>query len=338
MTTWVRVRAPVRVLDAGGWTDTWFAGHGAVCHLAVDPGVEISARRHEATGWGPIGTVDLHVPAFGDRYRFALDQPPGRHPLVEAALRHWALPGFRGAVTVASSVPPGSGLGTSASVLVALIAALRALAGDTLDPEVVARAAHDVETVDLGLQSGVQDQIAAAHGGSNLLTIDPYPEVKVHPLGLTPATWDALAARIVTVYLGSPHRSSALHEAVIAHLQGSGAETLLAPLRTAARQAAFALVAGRLDAYGEAMTANTAAQAALHPALVSPLAQVVLDVAKRHGADGGKVNGAGGDGGTVTIVGPDDPGDLVKALGSIPGLTVLPLRPAREGARIMGQG
>jgi D-glycero-alpha-D-manno-heptose-7-phosphate kinase len=218
-----------------------------------------------------------------------------------------------------------------------MIAALRALGGDLVDPATLARAAHAVETVDLKLQSGVQDQIAAAYGGSNLISIDGYPEAQVQALELTPATWDGLARRILTVYLGSPHRSSAVHEAVIARLTGTDRETLLAPLRAAATDAATALVAGRLDAYGDAMITNTAAQAALHPALVNPLARDVIAVAKQHGAVGWKVNGAGGEGGTVTIVGPDDLAALVNALRAITRLTVLPLRPSRTGARIVDQ-
>jgi D-glycero-alpha-D-manno-heptose-7-phosphate kinase len=308
-----------------------------MCHLAVDEGSEVWVRRWRTSGSNMTATADLHVSGFGDRYRFALDKPPGRHPLLEAVLRRWASPGWHIEVSVASSVPPGSSLGTSASVAVAMIAALRALAGALIDPASLARAAHEVETVDLELQSGVQDQIAAAYGGSNLIRMDAYPEVKVQTLELTPATWDALGRRILTIYLGSPHRSSAVHEAVIAHLSGGDRDTLLAPLRTAATDAATALVSGRLDAYGDAMITNTAAQAALHPALINPVAREVIAVAKKHGAVGWKVNGAGGEGGTVSLVGPDDPAALVNALSANARLTVLPLRPARKGARIVDQ-
>jgi D-glycero-alpha-D-manno-heptose-7-phosphate kinase len=178
----VRVRAPVRVLDAGGWTDTWFARTGMVCSVAVDDGAEIWARRIEPDEGSMIGTVDLRVPAFDDRYCFPLNEPPGRHPLLEAALRRWAPPTCQLEVTVTSAVPPGSSLGTSACVTVALIAALQKLAGRISDPAQLARAAHDIETVDLGLQSGMAHQIAAAHGGINLIMIDPYPQVRIMAL------------------------------------------------------------------------------------------------------------------------------------------------------------
>jgi D-glycero-alpha-D-manno-heptose-7-phosphate kinase len=335
VSTYVRAVAPVRVLDAGGWTDTWFAGHGAVCHLAVDNGSEVVVSRVAPDIPDDTWTVELRVPAFGDRYCFSPHDPPGRHPLLEATLRRWAPARGRIEVTVMSAVPPGSGLGTSASVVVALIAALRALDDLPLDAADLARAAHDVETLDLGLQSGVQDQVAAAHGGANLLSIEPYPQVAVQPLVVPARAWEALARRVLTVWLGAPHRSSAVHEAVIERLSRAGATSLLARLRLSAQHAAAALVAGDLEGYGRAMSANNQTQAMLHPGLVSPLAHQVLEVAQRHGAAGGKVNGAGGEGGSVSIVGPDDPAELVRSLASKAPLTVLPLRPARQGVRIV---
>jgi D-glycero-alpha-D-manno-heptose-7-phosphate kinase len=369
----VRVRAPVRVLDAGGWTDTWFADHGSVCHLAVGPGAEVLASRHPlARDEAP--TVELHLPSFGDQYRYPLSEAPGRHPMLEAALRRWAPPGCRLEVTVSSPVPPGSGLGTSASVVVALISAVQDLGGSPPLPGRVAQCAHEVETVDLGLQSGVQDQVAAAFGGANFVTISPYPRFEVRPLEVKPGTWADLCRRVLTVYLGERHDSSAIHRSVIQRLSSNGAvgaagseggengdadvsgrpagavngggarlgedastEKLMAPLRAAADQAAAALVTGDLDAYGEAMIGNTEAQAALHPALVSPLARQVIDVARRHGAAGWKVNGAGGYGGTVTMLGPDDPEQLQRALATIAPLTLLPLQPSPEGVRVIDE-
>src|SRR5205085_2762253 len=63
-----------------------------------------------------------------------------------------------------------------------------------------------------------------------------------------------------------------------------------------------AIYAGDFEALGRTMVENTRAQQALHPALVSPAHQQIIDVAREHGAVGWKVNGAGGDGGSVTIL------------------------------------
>jgi D-glycero-alpha-D-manno-heptose-7-phosphate kinase len=334
MTSWVRVQAPVRVLDVGGWSDTWFAGHGQVCQLGVGPGTEVEARLTEL---GHIGasSVQLHLPDFDEHYSFSIYRPPGRHPMLEAALRRWAPAAARLEITVSSPVPTGSGLGTSASVLVALIAALQELDGSLQNPDDLASAAHNVETVDLARQSGVQDQVAAARGGANFIKIAPYPRYEVEPLELAPATWQALTERVSTVYLGVRHDSSAVHDAVISQIAGDSTERFMSPLRAAADAAAGALVEGDLGRYGDAMIASNEAQAALHRSVVSPLAWEAIDIARRKGAVGWKVNGAGGDGGTVSFLGPEDPGEMLAALDALGLLTVLDLQPAREGAHVV---
>jgi D-glycero-alpha-D-manno-heptose-7-phosphate kinase len=73
-------------------------------------------------------------------------------------------------------------------------------------------------------------------------------------------------------------------------------------MRTAADKSKNALYAGDFDALGRAMSDNTEAQRALHPALVGKRHQEIIDVAARNGAIGWKVNGAGGEGGSVTLL------------------------------------
>lgn len=286
--------------------------------------------------------VSLRVPDFSDDYSFPIDSPPGRHPLLEVAACRFAPPQGNVQLSVECAVPAGSSLGTSASVAVALVAALRCLAGRPASPEELARAAHQLETVDLGRQSGVQDQVAAAFGGASFVRVSPYPHFEVQRLEVSPAAWESLERQLVTVYLGAFHDSSAVHETVITHLEGDRAasERLLEPMRQAARRSARALVAGDLAAYGRAMAANTDAQAELHPSLVNPLARQVISVAAGAGALGWKVNGAGGPGGTVTLVGPESPVAMAKLLDelkALPGVEVLALRPARAGARVVAQ-
>jgi D-glycero-alpha-D-manno-heptose-7-phosphate kinase len=324
---WAVAEAPLRICDAGGWTDTWFAGHGVVCTLAAGPGVRVRVERSAA-----IGTVELVVPGFGDRYSFALGDRPGRHPLLEATLGRWARPGDGLVVDVRSHAPLGLGAGGSAAVVVALVAALQALTGDVVEPDEIALAAFEVETVELGWQSGVQDQLAAVHGGANVVVMDAYPRATVRRLDVDEATWERLDERLVTVYLGRPHRSSDVHDRVIARLESdASARAALEPLRVAAREAVEALEAGDLDGYACSLVANTAAQAALDPALVSDLAHGVIERARRTGAIGWKVNGAGGEGGSVSLLAGDDPGGLRRALGDLAGVTVLTLRPWKKG-------
>ena len=103
-------------------------------------------------------------------------------------------------ITVRCALPAGSAAGTSAAVVVALLGALDALTPGRLSPADIAAAAHRIETEGLGLQSGVQDQIASAHGGINLVVIDTYPNAQVArvPASETtrPAARAAHAARV----------------------------------------------------------------------------------------------------------------------------------------------
>ena len=319
LTRGVTARTPVRAADAGGWTDTWFAERGVVCAVAVGPAVETTVRVVD----GRPGHVTLDVAVFGDRYAFSLDAPPGRHPLLEATLARYAPRDAALAIETTCQVPPGSGLGTSASVVVGLIAALEA---HQLDTATIARRAHEIETVELEWQSGVQDQVMAAEGGAQRIDVE-YPVARATRIEVPPATWDALAERLVTVYLGRPHRSSAVHEHVIASLRAN--DGALEPLRRAAVAAADALTHGDLAAYAAALTSATEGQRALHPDLVSPDADAVWRIACAHGSLGWKVNGAGGDGGTVTIVAGDDPTALRAALRRR--WRVLDLRPTNVG-------
>jgi D-glycero-alpha-D-manno-heptose-7-phosphate kinase len=309
----VVARAPVRVGDLGGWTDTWFARTGTVCSVAVGPGAEVAIETSPARRGRPAVTLD--VEQFGHRYEFDPSGPlPGRHPLLEHAVASATCPeGAALAVTLRSGMPPGSGVGTSAAVVVALLGALGALTGRETTRAELAAAAHRVESERLGLQSGVQDQIAAAYGGINRIDVTEYPTARVTPLAVAAVTRAELQRRLVHVYLGRPRSSSAVHDRVIAMLDREpAAARALEPLREAARAGADALVAGDLDGYGAALAANTEAQAALHADLVDAASRRVIALARAHGATGWKVNGAGA-GGSVTVLGPSDP----KALGHL---------------------
>lgn len=290
--------APVRVADLGGWTDTWFAGHGLVCNIAVQPGVEVVVSTRPGAG------VEIVATDFGHRYRLESDR--GRHPLLEAAVDEVGVPaGCEVEITVHSTIPPGASTGTSAAVTVALVAALSAFrSGPPVTPGEVAAAAHRVEAVRLRRQTGIQDQLCSAHGGINLIRMSRYPEAEVAPVDVDAAVATDLEARLLLVLLGRSHVSSEVHDRVIAELEAGGADALarLDPLREAAAAGAAALEEGDLERYGAALVANTEAQGALHPGLVSADAHRVIDVARREGAAGWKVNGAGGDGGSMTLL------------------------------------
>jgi D-glycero-alpha-D-manno-heptose-7-phosphate kinase len=320
MATRVAATAPVRVADVGGWTDTWFGSPGRVCHLAVGPGVSVEAALVERRSGAR--SVRLVLPQYGHDYTYdhaydpSGDVAPGRHPLVEQAVSSilGSAPLTSEAaleLTVTSAVPAGASLGTSAAVVVAVLGALDVLlAGGSRSPGELAALAHRVETIRCGRQAGVQDQWAAAMGGCGLLEVDPYPEVHHQSVPLPGATAVELAARLVTVVFGA-HDSSAVHVRVIDDLSVGDrfdhdrAHDALRRLTTLAGDAADALEAGDVDGWAGVLVASTGAQAVLHPGLVGEAHAAAIEVARHHGATGWKVNGAGGDGGSLTTVAPD---------------------------------
>ena len=129
-----------------------------------------------------------------------------------------------------------------------------------------------------------------------------------------------------------------MHRQVIEEASGKRAN-VFARLRDAAVAARDAVVRTDLGAFGQAMTANTEAQRSLHPEIVGLEAARVMEIADVHGAIGWKVNGAGGDGGSVMILSPDrHVKDTIEQLvtESGGGIRVLPVKVSVVGLQIHG--
>jgi D-glycero-alpha-D-manno-heptose-7-phosphate kinase len=323
--------APVRICDNGGWTDTWFGGPGRVLNIAVNPGVEVSIRASPGRN-----LVVLDVQSFAERYSIIPGaQRIARYQVLEATVDALPPPDDMAVeIGVRAAVPAGCGAGTSAAVTVALLGALSRLRGEDIKGRDVAYAAHRLEVDVLGGESGIQDQLSAALGGINYLEIEPYPDARVTTL---PA-WEGLGSRLTLVFLGRAHDSSVLHRRVIEKIgaQRSGA---LSRLRAAAVAARDAVLAQDLEAFGQAMIDNTEAQRSLHEDLVGSDARQVLQVAAGCGAIGWKVNGAGGDGGSVTILtGHDDDKQTIEhRIAAInPSYRLIPVEVSTAGLRVRG--
>lgn len=296
--------APIRVCDNGGWTDTWFAGHGTVFNIAVYPYVEVQMRVREGDG-----EITIDAENYGQRYTIGPSlRPYDKHPLLEAAIDYMNVPrDVSLEVLINSEAPAGCSTGTSAAVSVAMLGALDRLTPGRMSPHEIAAAAQRIEMELLHQQCGIQDQIASAHGGINFIEMYAYPSATVSPIRIPDPLWWELESRLSLIFVGQTHDSSKVHEMVIRDLEGAGPDCpKLVPLRKTAAQSKDALYAGDFAALGRAMIENTEAQAALHPELIGPHHQRVIEIAKSHGAEGWKVNGAGGSGGSVTILsGPD---------------------------------
>jgi len=331
--------APIRVCDNGGWTDTWFAEYGSIFNIAVCPYVEVQMFVFENRGGKE--RITINAENYGEKY--TISEPNGlydKHPLLEAAFDYMHIPrDVAIEVSIYSEAPSGCSTGTSAAVSVALIGALDLLTPGRLVPHEVSQVAHKIETELLGQQCGIQDQIASAYGGINYIEMHKYPHASVSQIIVPEAVWWELESRLLLIYLGQAHSSSEVHQQVIKELTGTGSDCQkLNALRDAARESRDALYDGDLPRLGKAMIKNTDAQATLHPSLVSPRHQIVIDAARSHGAIGWKVNGAGGNGGSVTVLCAADRTSkrtLVKAVhDTCPELTNIPIQLSHFGLRV----
>ncbi len=298
----VNAVAPIRICDIGGWTDTWFARHGAVFNIAVYPYVEVQVDIGEQKSDKRI-TVNLEN--FGDRYSLNPDHITyDKHPLIEAAIEVMDIPdNLSFSISVFSSAPPGASTGTSAAVSVALIGALDSLTEGRLSPHEVASLAHSIETEKLGLQCGIQDQLCSAYGGISFIQMHAFPHSNVSSILIPNTVWWELEKRIAVIYIGAPHSSSEVHKKVIADLgDDAWKDTRLEGLRKLANQAKNAVYAGDFGLLGKIMNQNTELQRALHKDLVCEKSEELIDVATHYEVLGCKVNGAGGDGGSLTIL------------------------------------
>jgi D-glycero-alpha-D-manno-heptose-7-phosphate kinase len=332
----IHCHAPIRICDLGGWTDTWFAQHGQVLNITVQPGVDVQLT---VTPNAQEPDIIIQADNYGDRYTYHRGNGWQKHPLLEAAIESMDIPlSISLEVRIRSTIPAGAATGTSAAVVVALLGALNQIVPHYRSPNELAYAAWRIETEWLGLQSGIQDQLAAAHGGINLIEMHAYPNADVTSIQLPPQMLDELERRLVLVYLGQAHQSSDVHQLVIQTLEAAGSEAkALQTLRATAIVGRDALLSGDLDAFGKIMIANHNAQGALHPDLISPEAHLIAEIAARHGASGWKVNGAGGSGGSLTILSSTDQTQYQAILHAIrsanPAFQIIPVTLAPAGAR-----
>jgi len=299
----VNAVAPTRICDVGGWTDTHFAKFGAVFNIAVYPYVEVQI--HSLPLNQTKKRVVINAENFGDIY--SLDPEHliyDKHPLIEAAIKTMKLPDdIALKINIFSYAPPGASMGTSAAVSVALIGALDALTSGKLSPHEVANFAHLIETKELGLECGVQDQLASVYGGINFIEMDDFPHTIVESIKIPDKIWWELEQRLLLTYIGKPHESSEIHKMVIAGLGDSPEkDSRLEQLRILARKSKFALLDGNFAELGEIFNENINVQKALHKNLICDSFKQIISIAKDFNALGCKVNGAGGDGGSVAIL------------------------------------
>jgi D-glycero-alpha-D-manno-heptose-7-phosphate kinase len=252
----------------------------------------------------------------------------GRLDLLKGALR--LLPVGACTLTTRSEAPPGSGLGSSGALDVALVAALSSARGESPDPVAIAETACQLERVEAGIPGGRQDQFSSAHGGFLRLDFRD-PEAEVQRLKLEPAFAADLARRMLLCYTSASHFSgTTIGRVMRAYEQGDpNVIAALHGLRSVAESMVTALAAADFAAIGRLLSENWTHQQALDPKMCTEEMARLERALLAAGALGGKAAGSGA-GGCMFFLAPDDPASVIEAATAC-GVRLLPVRWALRG-------
>jgi D-glycero-alpha-D-manno-heptose-7-phosphate kinase len=283
-------RAPLRISLGGGGTDlpSYYREHG---------------------GFLVSGAIDKYVymlthTVFQRRYLMKYAQTEVvddvseiRHPILrEALLRHWR--GHPLEIASVADVPAGTGLGSSGAFAVCLLKALAQARSTSITPRALAEAASEIEIDILKEPVGKQDTYVAAHGGICSYTFHPDGSVDVKPLELTPDTLRGLRENLLLFYTGEARTAS---EVLSDQDERSrrGDEAMLANLHKTKEIGHLSLEllqAGDLESYAELMHEHWENKRRRSPGMASERVDTLYTLARRSGAIGGKLVGAGGGG------------------------------------------
>lgn len=326
----IRVAAPVRLDLAGAWTDVApyaLEQRGVVINAAIDLRTRVELTPETVRYQLRADDLDEDVEA-NSIDELARD---GKLELLKAALRRYQAGPC--ALRTSAEAPPGSGLGTSGALSVALVHAMMLAQGRELSPTGIAHEAWQLETVDASVAGGQQDQYAAALGGFHRLVFD---HGVTSATRLTPdsAFLTELAAHMVVCYTGRSRFSANTITRVMQAYSSKDVIVVsaLAAMADLAEEMAEAVAGADLARVAALIGANWREQQRLDAGMRTD-DMLRLEVAmSAAGSTGGKAAGAGA-GGSMFFVVPGDVGPALAAARNC-GATVLPVRWATQGSAI----
>jgi D-glycero-alpha-D-manno-heptose-7-phosphate kinase len=227
-------------------------------------------------------------------------------------------------LTTHVDAPPGSGLGSSSTLVVAVIGAFIEWLKLPLGEYDIARLAYQIERVDLGYQGGKQDQYAATFGGVNYMEFSANNKVIVNPLRIKDKWLYELENNLVLYFTETSRLSSEIIHAQSENVKSKNEKSIDAMhnLKEQAMMMKEALLKGELYRVGEILDYSWKFKKQMASGITNPMIDNIYEAAMKAGATGGKVSGAGG-GGFMFFYAPDNARhQLVKTLQSFGGKTM----------------
>lgn len=318
----IRARVPLRLGLAGGGTDlSPYCDEfgGAVLNTTIDRYAYAFVEASDD------GQMHFLAPDLQVAESFELDRGDGGFAdatlLLHAGVvcgmaRRFGQPLRPWRVTSFVDAPPGSGLGSSSALVVALVEACAAALSLPLGPYDVAHLAYEIERIDLGLAGGKQDQYAATFGGTNFIEFFANDRVVVNPLRVPSRIRNELETSLVICFTGVSRRSDSIiveQQRRIA-VPNDAAIASMHQLKSDALEMKDALLRGNIAHMATVLNRSWEAKKRTADGIATRDIDSLYTLSLSRGALGGKVSGAGGGGFMMFLVPPARRVDVIRGL------------------------
>ena len=319
-------RTPLRVSFFGGGTDypTWFREHGgAVLSTTIDKYLYLHVR---------------YLPPFFDfKSRIVWSQIEQvqnakeiKHPAIRGVLE-WMKIDDGVEIHHHGDLPARTGLGSSSAFTVGLIHALHAMRGELVSKRVLAEEAIYVEQTVLRENVGVQDQIASAFGGLNRVDIRQDASFEVVPLVVQADRLASLQDHLLMIYTGLSRHASEIAAEQVSTMSEKTAE--MEAMREMVDEGERILAGtGSLRDFGRLLDNAWQRKRSLSSKIAPAMVNEMYEAARKAGADGGKLLGAGGGGFMLIFVEPEKRGAVLRSLAK---LLPVPFKFERGGTQLV---
>jgi D-glycero-alpha-D-manno-heptose-7-phosphate kinase len=318
-------QTPLRISFAGGGTDRrqfYQERDGRVVSAAINKYVFVIVKER----------FDENIAIAHSRNECVKRTGQIRHGLVREAMKKVGIENSVEIIILADIPSGGTGLGSSSSVTVGLLNAFYAYRGITVDAEALAREACDIEIDALGKPIGKQDQYIAAYGGLRLFEFDKDESVRVNAIDLAGSEARRFAANILLYYTGISRKA----DGVLKKLKQDDASVeTLDRMTQQAGMICQLIRRSKYDEIGFLLDEAWKLKKSLARGITTPAIDRMYDAARRGGALGGKLCGAGGGGFLMVYCPRERQGELRAAMKDY---RELPFRFEFNGSKIVFNG
>jgi D-glycero-alpha-D-manno-heptose-7-phosphate kinase len=310
------VRSPVRISFGGGGTDLpayYEQFGGSVLSVAINKYfyTVLTARSD-----GRIQVISSDLRVFETWHDIAKANLRGSSLEIPLAVLKEMNCDIAVDLFLASEIPPGTGLGSSASVCVNILKTLSTYLQRPISKYDLAERSFHIARHLLGKHVGKQDEYAAAFGGLNFITFNSDGSTVVEPVDLNPSVLTELQQNLMLFFTGSAHHSWSIlkEQESSTRNQTGGALEALHEVKALGLHMRTALQQGDLREIGGLLHEGWQAKRRISTKISTPHIDELYSLALKHGALGGKITGAGGGGFLLLYCDPELQSDVRESM------------------------